>query len=59
VVGALSERVARLEERHQADTEHSQRRSNRAWLVILGVLTGIVCPVIVTTVLAWLHLRGT
>jgi len=55
---ALSERVSRLEEKHDLDQAHAQQRSNRAWVVILGILTGIVCPVIVTTILAWLHLRG-
>jgi hypothetical protein len=57
-LGAVSERVARLEEQHASDTAHSRDRSNRAWLILLGVLTGVVCPVIVTTVIAWLHLRG-
>jgi hypothetical protein len=57
-LGALQERVARLEEKHDLDTEHSRARSNRTWLIVLGILTGLVCPVIVTTILAWLHLHG-
>jgi hypothetical protein len=64
-LGSLSERVARLEEWHAQDQqrdrareEHSRARGNRAWVIILGITTGIVCPVVVTSILAWLHLRG-
>lgn len=57
-VGSLAERVARLEEQHASESQRSQARSNRVWLIILAVLTGVVLPVIVTTVLTVLHLRG-
>ena len=57
-LSAVAERVTRLEERLAAVTAHSQSRSNRTWFLIMGVATGVVCPVIVTTVIAWLHLRS-
>jgi heme/copper-type cytochrome/quinol oxidase subunit 2 len=57
-LGSLAERVARLEALSVQAAEHTRERSNRTWVVVLGILTGIVCPVIVTTVIAWLHLRG-
>jgi len=59
VVGSLGERIARLEEHVAAITEHAGVRRNRTWLIALGILTGLVCPVMVTTFLTWLHLRGT
>lgn len=58
VVSAIGERVARLEEHVAALTESSGARRNRNWLIVLGILTGLVCPVIVTSIIAWLHLRA-
>ena len=49
---ALTARVDAIE-------EAARGRRNRAWLIILGLMTGIVCPVTVTMIIAWLHLRGT
>jgi hypothetical protein len=55
---SFAERVARLETQVAATAALAQSRGNRRWLLIMGVLTGIVAPVIVTTLIAWLHLRS-
>ena len=55
---ALAERVARTEEHLTDLTEGQQKRGNRAWLITVGLLTGLVCPVVVTTIITLLHLRA-
>jgi len=45
--------------RVQAIEEAARGRRNRTWVIVLGLMTGIVCPVVVTTIVAWLHLSGT
>lgn len=58
---ALAARVAIVE--HAAEEERQQQsgrdavRSNRVWLIILTVLTGVVFPILVTSLIAFLHLR--
>jgi len=57
-VGALGERVARLEE-HISDIKASTgARRNRTWLIVMGIMTGLVCPVIVTSIITLLHLAN-
>jgi hypothetical protein len=59
---ALVVRVEQVEQRldqdvHRAEQRAEQRRS-RTWLLGLGMLTGIVCPILVTAILAAIHLGG-
>ena len=54
-VGEISERVARIEERYTG----SQARGNRVWIVVIGIVTAVVCPLVVTAIIAFLHLGGT
>lgn len=54
----LVERLARLESKHEADASGAEARSNRLWLIVLTVLSGVVAPLVVTAVIAWLHLRA-
>jgi len=57
-VGDLRERIARLEE-HVSDIKASTgARRNRTWLIVMGVLTGLVCPVVVTSLITLLHLAN-
>ena len=36
----LGERVTRLESKHEADATGAAERSNRLWLLVLGLATG-------------------
>lgn len=58
-VGELSERLARLEEWRTAAVAGSTRRSNRTGVLVVGLVTGIVAPLVVTVLIAWLHLGST
>lgn len=53
----IGERLARLESKHETDASSLQARRNRMWVVLLTLLTGLVCPVIVTALIAFLHLH--
>jgi hypothetical protein len=55
---ALASRVATLEQRDEAVRTASTSRRNRLWLITLAVMTGLVCPLIVTTIITLAHLRG-
>ena len=57
-VGALGERIARLEEHVRGLTEGQGARRNRTWLVVMGIMTGLVCPVVVTSIITLLHLAN-
>lgn len=48
---ALLARVARLEDK-------SAGRLNRIWMIGAAVLTGLICPVVVTMIITLAHLRG-
>jgi hypothetical protein len=58
-VGELTERVARLEEWRTAAVAGRAARGNRTWVIVMAVITGVVAPLILTSVLTWLHLRST
>src|SRR6516164_3830599 len=67
---ALIQRVSALEELAKSlggvdqtyqslrDKIAERTRRERAWLIVVGLLTGIVCPLIVTSVITILHLRA-
>jgi hypothetical protein len=52
-------RIGELEAagRDKATREHSRR--DRLWVIVLTVMSGVVAPLVVTSVLAWIHLRAT
>lgn len=54
----LEGRLAELEHEDKDQAEHGRERRNRLWLLVLGLATGVVAPLVVTAVLAWLHLRA-
>jgi len=58
VFSALSERVARLETVGATAAAGASARRNRVWVVVIALMTGVVCPVIVTTIVTLLHLAG-
>jgi hypothetical protein len=58
---ALADRVTRLEraaelasQRHEAGSE---ARANRVWVLVLGITTGVVAPLVTGAIITWLHLR--
>jgi len=53
---ALSQRVTRLEEKHAAEAASAAGRKDRTWAIVTLILGGLVCPVVVTTVLTIIHL---
>ena len=55
---ALADRIAALEHESEQRQEGQDVRRNRAWLIVLAVMSGLVCPVVVTAVVTWLHLRA-
>ena len=56
--GSLSNRITSLEDTMKnSGTERAARR-NRAWVIILAVMTGIVFPLVLSTVITILHLRS-
>ena len=59
---ALTSRVALLEEGAARDAEHrgegERDRRDRAWMAGLALATGIIFPVVVTSLVMFLHLRA-
>ena len=55
----LEARLTELEHAGKDKAEHGRERRDRLWLLVLGVATGVVAPLVVTAVLTWLHLRST
>ena len=55
---AIIDRIAVLEQTGKADMASERSRRDRLWLIVIGMMTGIVCPLIVTTAITWLHLRA-
>jgi len=55
---ALEERVDQLEHASKERQASQQGRRDRAWVIVLAVTTGIVCPLIVTAVITLIHLRS-
>lgn len=58
-VGEISERLARVEEWRGQQQTGSTRRSNRTGALVVGLVTAVVAPLVVTVIIAWLHLGGT
>ena len=58
-VGEISERLARVEEWRGQQSAGSARRSNRTGALVVGLVTAVVAPLVVTVIIAWLHLGGT
>lgn len=54
----LEARLTELEHAGKDKAEHERGRRDRAWLVALGLMTGVVFPLLVTALLTWLHLRS-
>lgn len=55
VITALELRVVALEAGEAAEMQHSEQRRTRLWTLILSVAAGLICPLAVTAILAWLH----
>jgi hypothetical protein len=54
----LDERISVLESAGKTEQHDQAVRRDRRWAVALTVAAGIVCPLVVTTIIAWLHLRA-
>ena len=54
----LEARLTELEHAGKDKAEHGRERRDRLWLLVLGVATGVVAPLVVTAVIALLHLRA-
>lgn len=52
------ERLALLEKAGSNHVAEEKARRDRLWLLLIGVITGLVCPLVVTTVIAYFHLRS-
>ena len=56
---ALTARVAGLEEETKKErwqqANRDELRKNRVWRAALAVMSGIACPILVTALIAWLH----
>jgi hypothetical protein len=54
----LDQLETRLAEQAELAAKHSETRRNRTWLVVMGIMTAIVSPVVVTMILALINLRN-
>jgi len=55
---AFAARLDAAEAAARAAVEHGERKRNRIWVLVLGISTGVVAPLLVTTILTLLHLRS-
>ena len=55
---AMEDRLAVLEQASREHGAEQRGRRDRLWVIVIGLTTGIVCPLIVTTAITWLHLRA-
>lgn len=55
---SMKARITALEQARIAESQGGQERKGRIWVIVVGLMTGIVCPLIVTSVLTVAHLRG-
>lgn len=55
---AMEARIAALEHAGHEETEHERGRRDRAWVIGLAIVTGLVMPILTTAVVAFLHLRS-
>lgn len=53
---ALGARLDSVVAAARAAAERTERKRNRAWVLALGIMTGVIAPLVVTTVLTLLHL---
>jgi ferric-dicitrate binding protein FerR (iron transport regulator) len=56
-LAALELRVAGLEAGRAAVAARGEQRRTRLWTLILSVAAGLICPLAVTAILAWLHVQ--
>lgn len=54
----LTARIEAMEEAARAVLARGERRRNRTWVLVLGICTGVIAPLVVTGVLTLLHLRS-
>jgi hypothetical protein len=55
---SIKARITDLEEANKAVRTGEQGRRDRLWIIVIGLMTGIVCPLAVTTIITWLHLKS-
>jgi hypothetical protein len=55
---ALDADMERLDGTLKTMTTSDQSRKDRRWVITLTVVTGLICPVMVTVVITWLHIRA-
>jgi hypothetical protein len=51
-------RITELEQLSREELSRGRSRRDRAWLIVLGLMTGIVCPLVLAAVFTLLHLHG-
>jgi hypothetical protein len=56
-LAAMAARIFALEQAGQAEVAGGQRRRERVWAIIVGLMLGVACPLAVTGIIAALHLR--
>jgi hypothetical protein len=54
----IDHRVAALEQAARNHVTVTSKKRDRRWVIVIGVMTGIICPLIVTVLLSVLHLRN-
>ena len=52
----VSDTIHGAEERWAQIATRNHERRNRLWGIALAVAAGVVCPLVVTVILAWTHL---
>ena len=55
---SIEDRLAVLERAGQNHVAAERGRRDRTWLIVIAILTGLVMPLIVTTVVTYLHLKA-
>jgi hypothetical protein len=57
-ISAIEARIAVNEHALSALGQEGESRRNRAWVIVLAIMTGLICPVVVTAVVTWVHLKS-
>jgi hypothetical protein len=55
---ALSNRISLLEHQDTTDEASERTRTDRIWVILIGIVTGVACPIVVSTVITLLHLKA-
>lgn len=55
----LEARITAIESRDRDHQAADRTRRDRLWLLVLGLTTGVVAPLLVTTLITFLHIRAT